>query len=98
MMMIRRGLLLLTAAGLVATAQANGRLTLEPSPLTGCSAYMTETECQAHQRILTFLNGPRERAAYQAMHAQLMEERRAVCGVPADRKPRSLVSLTSDMR
>lgn len=95
--MMFRGLLFLTAAGLMATAQANGHSSpyLEANPLAGCSPYMTEAECQTHQRILTFLSDPRERAAYLAMHAQLIEERRAACGVPADNKPRNLVSLTT---
>lgn len=95
-----KGLLFLTTAGLIATAQANGRPSQnqEANPLSVCSTYMTETECQAHQRILAFLSDPRERAAYLAMHAQLIEERRAACGVPSDNRPRNLVSLTSDLR
>lgn len=99
-MMIRTGLLFLAAAGMLATAQASGRPSqyTETSPLAGCSPYMTEAECQAHQRILTLLNDPRERAAYLAMHAQLIQERQAACGVPADSKPRNLVSLTSGLR
>ena len=94
--MMIRGLLFLTAAGLMATAQANDRPPphLQPNTLAACSPYLTETECQAHQRILTFLSDPRERAAYQAMHAQLIDERRAACGVPADKRPHYLVSLT----
>lgn len=92
-----RGLLLMTAAGLMATVQANDHSSpcRKANSMAGCSPYMTETECQAHQRILTFLSDPRERAAYLAMHAQLIEERRAACGVPADKKPRNLVSLTT---
>jgi hypothetical protein len=100
MMMIWKGLLFLTAVGLMATAQANSRPSqhLEVKPVATCSAYMTEAECSAHQRILTFLTDPRERAAYLAMHAQLIEERRAACGVPSDRRARDLVSLTSSLR
>lgn len=86
-------LFLLLAASLMLTAQANDRPLLHPSPPMACSPYLTETECQAHQRILSLLSDPRERAAYQAMHAQLIEERQAVCGVPADRKSHNLVSL-----
>lgn len=91
-----RGLFFLMAAGLMLTAQANGQLWqhLQANTLTGCSLYMTETECQAHQRILALLSDPRERAAYMAMHTQLIEERRAACGVPVDKRPRNLVSLS----
>jgi hypothetical protein len=82
------------------TAEANGHPSQHPGPnlLAACSHYMTESECQAHQRILTLLHDPRERAAYQAMYDQLIEERRAACGVPADKKPRNLVSLRSGSR
>jgi len=98
--MMFKGLLILTAAGLMATAQANSRPSqhLEVNPVATCSAYMTEAECSAHQRILTFLTDTRELAAYLAMHAQLIEERRAACGVPSDKRARDLVSLTSGRR
>lgn len=92
--MMYRRLFLLLAAAQILPAQANDHLPAHPNPLTVCSPYLTETECQAHLRILSLLNDPRERAAYQAMHAQLIEERQAVCGVPADKKTRNLVSLT----
>ena len=64
--MMYRGLLFLTAAGLMATAQANDRPPhhLQPNTLAACSPYLTETECQAHGRILTFFGDLRKRAAY----------------------------------
>ena len=67
---------------------------LATNTLAVCSPHLTETECQAHQRILTFFGDLRKRAAYQAMHAQLIDERRATSGVPADKRPHYLVSLT----
>lgn len=92
-----RGLIFLTMAGLMATAQANGHPSQYPEmhPLAECSLYMTEAECRTHRRILTFLSDPRERAAYLAMHAQLIDDRRAACGVPTHMRPRNLVSLTT---
>lgn len=98
--MMLKGLFLLTAAALSVAVQADGRPMhdQEPNPLTGCSRYMTETECQAHQRILTLLSEPREHAAYLAMHAQLIDDRRAACGVPGDKRSRNLVSLTAELR
>lgn len=48
-----------------------------------CSIYMTEGECRTHQRILATLLDVRERNAYLAMYLQLMDERRALCSLPA---------------
>lgn len=45
-----------------------------------CPSLLTEAECRAHHRILRSLSDEEERRAYLSMHAQLLEERRAVCG------------------
>lgn len=47
-----------------------------------CSIYMTDGECQTHQRILSVLLDARERNAYLAMYLQLMDERKALCSLP----------------
>lgn len=51
-----------------------------PGKLDTCPALITEAECRAHHLILQALPEGRERQAYLAMQAQLLEEREAACG------------------
>ncbi len=90
----------LLMAVLLTTARAEGQPQREPwaERPHACSAYLTEAECKTHLRILSLLNDPRERMAYMAMHTQLIQEREALCGVPAGRRLRHLVSLNLEGR